>query len=63
MATKRKQKRPAKLASASAYYRLAAKADRAGQGKQAEHWRGVADRLVSSHRRDREAAEQRNRRG
>lgn len=47
-------KRSARLNSARAYYRLAAKAERAGQSKQAEHYRDVANRLVDQDRRDRE---------
>ena len=47
--------RPLLLRQASAYYRLAAKATKAGQYKQAEFYRGVADRKVAQNRRDREA--------
>ena len=47
--------RPLRLRQASAYYRLAAKADRAGQHRQGDHYRGVADRLVAEHRRETEA--------
>jgi hypothetical protein len=42
------------LASARAYYRLAAKADRAGQHNLADHYRRVADRKVAEDRRRRE---------
>jgi hypothetical protein len=52
-------KRPAKLASASAYFRIAAKFERSGNFAQALHYRGVADRLVAAHRRDVEAAQRR----
>lgn len=48
-------KRPHKLAQASAYFRLAAKADRAGQYKQGEHYRDRAEHLVAQERREREA--------
>lgn len=44
-------KRPQKLSQASAYYRLAAKADRAGQSTQAAHYRRIADRFVVEHQR------------
>ena len=47
--------RPLRLRQASAYFRLAAKADRAGNAVQARHYRDVADRLVAQERRDREA--------
>jgi hypothetical protein len=46
--------RPLRLRQASAYFRLAAKADRAGNDVQARHYRGVAERLVDQERRDRE---------
>lgn len=49
------RKRPFRLRQASAYYRLAAKADRAGQYRQGTHYRGIADRLVDRERREREA--------
>ncbi len=43
--------RPVLLSQASAYFRLAAKADRAGQFTQGEHYRAVAERKVAQHRR------------
>jgi hypothetical protein len=49
----RKTRRSQRLSSASAYYRLAAKADRAGNHRQAETWRNHADRLVDEDRRQR----------
>lgn len=48
------RKQSVALASARAYYRLAAKADRNGQFKTAEHYRGIARRLVDRDRRNRE---------
>jgi hypothetical protein len=50
-----KKQRPLKLRRASAYFRLAAKADRAGNYIQARQYRDIADRLVESNRRDQEA--------
>jgi hypothetical protein len=47
-------RRNPKTNSARAYYRLAAKFDRAGNRRQAEHYRKVADRLTDEVRRDRE---------
>lgn len=47
------------LSSASAYYRLAAKARRAGNYQQAKHYEGVADRKMAEYRRNQEAAERR----
>lgn len=52
--TKTRKKPSARLKSARAYYRLAAKADRAGQSRQAEGYRKVADRKVAEDRRERE---------
>lgn len=49
------RKQSVALASARAYYRLAAKADRAGQAQLARHYRAVADRKVAADRRQREA--------
>lgn len=37
------RRRPSKLAQASAYWRLAAKADKAGQPVQADRYRQIAD--------------------
>jgi hypothetical protein len=51
------RKQSARLASARAYYRLAAKAERASQFKLAEHYRAVADRFVAADRRQREYQE------
>lgn len=48
----RKQSR--RLSSARAYYRLAVKAQMAGQSRQADVYRKLADRLVSEDRRNRE---------
>ena len=59
MATPRRKPRPLKLRRASAYYRLAAKATRAGNYVQARHYRGLADRLVDENRRDTERLRQR----
>ena len=47
-------RRNPKTNSARAYYRIAAKFQRAGQHQQAEHYRKVADRLTDQVRRDRE---------
>jgi hypothetical protein len=47
-------RRNPKTNSARAYYRIAAKFQRAGNYKQAEHYRKVADRLTDEVRRDRE---------
>jgi hypothetical protein len=47
------------LRQASAYFRLAAKARRAANWSQAEHYQGIADRLVNENRRDREWAAER----
>jgi hypothetical protein len=49
MTTRRKM--PALLASARAYYRLAAKAEKAGNYREAGRYRGLADRKVREHRR------------
>jgi len=46
--------RPLALRQASAYYRLAAKAERAGNYRGAERYRAIADRFVDSNRRERE---------
>lgn len=51
------RRQPRRLASARAYYRLAAKAEQAGQGRLREHYRNLADRLVAEERREREARE------
>lgn len=48
------RKQPVRLASARAYYRLAAKAERAGQYTTAAHYRRVADRLVTEEARHRD---------
>lgn len=48
-------KRPHKLIQASAYFRVAAKFDRARQYKQAEHYRNIAERLVRENRAEAEA--------
>jgi hypothetical protein len=48
-----RKRRPSELNRASAYYRLAAKADKAGQYKQGAHWRDIADRLVAKYQRER----------
>lgn len=48
------RKQPRRLASARAYYRLAAKAQRAGQHRSAEFYRRQADRLVEEERRNRD---------
>lgn len=45
------RKRPALLSQASAYYRNAAKAERAGNYHEADRFRGIADRKVAEHRR------------
>jgi hypothetical protein len=44
--------RPLALRQASAYYRLAAKAERAGNYRGAERYRAIADRRVAEHRRE-----------
>lgn len=55
-------KRPLRLRQASAYFRLAAKADRARQYPQAKLYRELAERLVAQNRRETDKlAEQRNR--
>lgn len=43
------------LSQASAYFRLAAKSERAGQHTQAAHYRGIAERKVAQHRRNTDA--------
>lgn len=53
------KQRPWKLRQASSYFRLAAKADRAGQHKQAEFYRDRAERLVRENQRDKEARDRR----
>jgi hypothetical protein len=50
-------KRSAKMNSAYAYFRLAAKSRRAGNWGEVEHYSAVAYRLVEQDRRDREARE------
>lgn len=52
--TNRRRQSPL-LAQARAYYRLAAKADLAGNFRQADIYRSHADRLVERNRRNREA--------
>jgi hypothetical protein len=52
-----------KLSSARAYYRLAAKADRAGQRMQADAYRRRADALVREDQRTREYIARMKRRG
>lgn len=59
--TAARKKRPALLSQASAYYRLAAKADRAGNHTEAARYRGIADRRVAQHRRNTEALKGDNR--
>jgi hypothetical protein len=54
------KQRSLRLRRASAYFRLAAKADRAGQHRQGDHWRGVANRLVEENRREVEARRRRS---
>jgi hypothetical protein len=51
--TKTRKKPSARLKSARAYYRLAAKADRAGQFRQAKSYRKIADRFVERDRVER----------
>lgn len=46
------RQRPFKLRQASAYYRLAAKADRAGDYCTGRHYRAIADRRVAENQRD-----------
>lgn len=46
------RKRPLALRQASAYYRLARKAERAGNWRQAEQYRRTADRKVDENRRN-----------
>ena len=45
-------RQPRKVASARAYYRLARKADIAGQTRTADRYRDKADRLMDSHHRE-----------
>jgi hypothetical protein len=45
-------RRPNKLARASAYWRLAAKARKRGDSRSAEHWSNVGDRLYAQHQRE-----------
>ncbi len=47
-------KRPSRLSRASAYFRLAAKAERNGKYHQGETYRKMAERLVAEHRRQKE---------
>jgi len=51
--TKPKRKINPYLSSARAYWRLAAKAERAGQSQQARIYRSIADRRYSKYLRDR----------
>ncbi len=44
--------RPLLLRQASAYFRLAAKAERAGHYTKAEHYRGIAERKVTENQRN-----------
>ena len=44
-----------RIASARAYYRLAAKADRSGNYAQATQYRNVADRLVAADQREQQS--------
>jgi hypothetical protein len=53
------RKQPALLAQARAYYRLAVKAERAGQYRLRDHYRSLADQRVARHRRNVEAAQRR----
>lgn len=53
------KRQPALLAQARAYYRLAAKAERAGQYQQADTYRRLADQRVERNRRNVEAAKRR----
>jgi hypothetical protein len=55
------RKRPALLAQASAYFRLAAKADRAGNHAQGARYRKIADGKVAQHRRNTDALKARTR--
>lgn len=45
------RKTPAQLARARAYWRLAAKAERAGSHSMAEHYRRMAERAYAGYRR------------
>lgn len=47
--------RSRRLSSASAYFRNAAKAERAGNRQQADHFRAMAERLVREDQRERDA--------
>jgi hypothetical protein len=49
------KRRSSTLASASAYYRLAAKAGRAGNYVAAEHYTKIADRKIAEHNRQKES--------
>jgi hypothetical protein len=51
------------LASARAYFRVAAKFDRAGDSRSATHYRGVAERRMNDYYRQTEAAERRKQAG
>lgn len=57
--TATRKRRPAKLAQSSAYHRLAAKARRAGQWTQADHYTRIADRLYREYGAEREARQRR----
>lgn len=48
-----------RLKSARAYWRIAAKFGRAGNGAQERHYRQVAERFYQMYLREREAAERR----
>jgi len=55
-----KRKVPAKLATARAYWRLAAKAERAGNYRERDHWRSTGDRFYRMYQRDQEYIAQRD---
>ena len=48
------RKVPAKLSTARAYWRVAAKFEKAGDYRQAEHYRSVGDRFHRAYLRDKE---------
>jgi hypothetical protein len=53
------KQQPIALRSARSYWRLAAKARRAGNYKQGDHWQGVGDRRYQEYLRQQEAADAR----
>lgn len=53
----RRKRQPHKLAVAHSYWRLAVKAEHAGQWRNAEHYTRLADRAFREYRREQEYQE------